>query len=82
MYDLPIFFIVDGLSAGGAGAHLLPTSVGNVAGSLAAGIVSLKRTRSRGYNLNRCLLRFWQRLAGTECRTSLQASYRETSFSR
>lgn len=44
MYHLPIFFLaIKGATAGEAGAHLLPTSIGNVIGGFVAGFV-LHRT--------------------------------------
>ncbi|ORY86742.1 major facilitator superfamily domain-containing protein [Leucosporidium creatinivorum] len=44
MYHLPIFFLaIKGATAGEAGAHLLPTSIGNVIGGFIAGFV-LHRT--------------------------------------
>lgn len=39
MYNFPIWFLIQGSTAGGAGAHLLPTSIGNVLGGVTAGVV-------------------------------------------
>ncbi|GAA6041495.1 hypothetical protein JCM8097_001905 [Rhodosporidiobolus ruineniae] len=48
MYHLPIFFLaIEGKTAGEAGAHLLPTSIGNVVGGFAAGFIVHKTGRYR-----------------------------------
>ncbi|KAK4702438.1 hypothetical protein P7C70_g3786, partial [Phenoliferia sp. Uapishka_3] len=48
MYNLPIWFIVDGLSVSGAGAHLLPTSLGTVVGGSLAGFVISRTGKYHG----------------------------------
>lgn len=41
LYSLPVWFLTqfDGVTAGQAGAHLFPTSIGNVVGGFVAGVV-------------------------------------------
>ncbi|BGP19085.1 hypothetical protein JCM10213v2_007172 [Rhodosporidiobolus nylandii] len=49
MYHLPIWFLaLEGKTAGEAGAHLLPTSLGNVVGGFVAGVIIHKTGRYRG----------------------------------
>ncbi|GAA6007174.1 hypothetical protein JCM10207_001533 [Rhodosporidiobolus poonsookiae] len=49
MYHLPIFFLaIEGKTASEAGAHLLPTSLGNVVGGVIAGVVIHKTGKYRG----------------------------------
>ncbi|BGP42556.1 hypothetical protein JCM10450v2_006660 [Rhodotorula kratochvilovae] len=50
MYTLPTFFLTqfDGITAGQAGAHLFPTSVGNVFGGFVAGFVIHRTGKYRG----------------------------------
>ncbi|GAA5825920.1 hypothetical protein JCM11251_000053 [Rhodosporidiobolus azoricus] len=49
MYSLPLFFLaIEGKTASEAGAHLLPTSIGNVIGGFAAGLIIHKTGKYRG----------------------------------
>ncbi|GAA6050419.1 hypothetical protein JCM3770_004029 [Rhodotorula araucariae] len=50
MYTLPIVFLTqfDDVTAGQAGAHLFPTSVGNVVGGFVAGVVIHRTGKYRG----------------------------------
>ncbi|KAK4699772.1 hypothetical protein P7C70_g6482, partial [Phenoliferia sp. Uapishka_3] len=51
LYNLPIWFLVNGSSTIAAGAHLLPTSFGTVAGSMISGIVLARTGAYRGPNV-------------------------------
>ncbi|GAA5864308.1 hypothetical protein JCM8547_005781 [Rhodosporidiobolus lusitaniae] len=48
MYSLPLFFLaIEGKTAGEAGSHLLPTSIGNVVGGVVAGTIIHKTGKYR-----------------------------------
>ncbi|GAA5995861.1 uncharacterized protein JCM10292_004793 [Rhodotorula paludigena] len=50
LYSLPVWFLTqfDGVTAGQAGAHLFPTSIGNVVGGFVAGVIIHRTGRYRG----------------------------------